>query len=319
MTTSRNQYARRRRDGEDGVGQPSKYRRGFTLIELLVVVAIIGILIALLLPAIQASREAARRMACANNVKQHGLALQGFHDANKVLPASARLHINANALGVSWRVQVLPYLESGALFDEIAPNKDGGALNWNAEKAIPDVYSCPSFGPDPDESKRSNYGGVGGALRDYGTRDLEDVVCGDLFETGILFPDSKIPYRKVTDGLSNTLQTGEKSYIFRSWMLGAIWSGTPRNRICAAASSNARFPINASHQQYGYYVSDGGAPPGGPYTIRMNDLFFGSLHPGGCHFGFADGSVQFLREELEIGVFESLATISGGEVANRGL
>jgi prepilin-type processing-associated H-X9-DG protein len=90
--------------------------------------------------------------------------------------------------------------------------------------------------------------------------------------------------------------------------------GKPPSRICGEATNNIRFPINASHSEFGYFVSDGKAPPGGPYTIRLNDLFFGSRHPGGANFCFADGSVHLLPDSIDFTIYEDLATIAGNEV-----
>lgn len=291
---------------------PTTYR-GFTLIELLTVVAIMSVLIALLLPAVQTARESARRSACHNNLRQLGLSLHNWHNQEAAFPPGAPLHAAQGRPSISWRVLILPHLEQPALYQQIGPRKDGGAENWNAEANILPVFTCPSAEQDSDDWKRSNYWGVGGAASPDGYIDLEDHVCGDLFVNGLLFPDSKTKIAQVSDGTSNTLALGERTYIFRSWMTGATWVGIPPKRICAESTNNIRLPINASHAEFGYFVADGRAPPGGPYEIRMNDLFFGSEHPGGASFCFADTSTRFVSEAIDFTLYENLATISGGE------
>jgi prepilin-type N-terminal cleavage/methylation domain-containing protein/prepilin-type processing-associated H-X9-DG protein len=299
---------RRRWEGEQ--------RRAFTLVELLVVIAIIGILIALLLPAIQAARAAARRSGCQNNLKQLGLALQNYHAAKKVFPPGGRKHSTSGKIGISWRALILPQLEESSLHEQLGLRPDGGATNMlAAEKELPKVFACPAAEPSEDIDKRSNYWGVCGAARNNERIDLEDMICGDLFTNGMFFPDSKTKTAKITDGTSHTLAVGERVYsVVRSWPTGVTWVGTPPTRICSEAANNIRYPINASHAQFGYYVADGKAPPTGPFSILGNDLFFGSNHSGGANFCFADGSVHYLNDTIDFTIYEDLATIAGQEV-----
>lgn len=287
---------------------------GFTLVELLVVIAIIGILIALLLPAVQSARAAARRSACQNNLKQLGLALHQYHDGNRQFPAGGKMHLDQGRKGLGWRVPLLPHLELDTVYEQIAPDDKGGAANWEPEKVLPSVFACPADEPDTDELKRSNYWGVGGAAIGDGAIAAGDPVCGALHPNGLLYPGSKISFARVSDGTSKTMAIGERTYLFRSWMMGAIWVGKPYKRLCGEASNQVRYPINAAHNEFGYFVGDGHAPETGPFSVQLNDIFFGSDHSGGAQFCMTDGSVRFVSEGIDFTVFQAMATIAGGEI-----
>jgi prepilin-type N-terminal cleavage/methylation domain-containing protein/prepilin-type processing-associated H-X9-DG protein len=298
-------------------------RKGaFTLVELLVVIAIIGILVGLLLPAVQAARETSRRCQCANNLKQIGLALQDYHSAHKRFPPSAPLLDKDEDPSISWRVMILPEIEEGTLYDVIKPLPTGGATNWNAQTQFVEPYLCPSAPRPPDSPgalKISHYAGVGGTLR--GKRlVLEKSECGDLYLDGFFVPaDKRLGLRPtrdsdIADGMSKTLAVGERTYVFWDWMRGADWSGIPPSRVCTEASKNIVYPINSDVKQIGYYVGDSEAPTGGPFKLLLNDLFFGSYHPGGAQFSFADGSVHMLSDAIEFNVFQDLSTIAGNDV-----
>ncbi len=298
--------------------QETSIRSGFTLVELLVVIAIIGVLIALLLPAVQAAREAARRSSCINNLRQQGLAIQNYHGQQRHFPDGGRLHDIQTQTGVSWRVLILPQLEQAALYATIDPTPNGGAGNFiEPQGQMPVLFRCPSTEPaviGVSTLQTSNYWGVAGVPREGEGRDLENIVCGDLHENGVFYPGSKTRIAEITDGTSNTLAIGERTYSFRAWMTGSTWFGDPKVRICSEAANQIRYPINASHERWGYFKGHNPLPLGGMRTMLLNDLFFGSFHPGGAHFALADGSVQFLPEEIDFTVFEELATIAGGEV-----
>src|SRR5437867_8683736 len=134
--------------------RPESRGRGFTLVELLVVIAIIGVLVALLLPAVQAAREAARRQSCLNNLKQIALACHNYHDTWQKLPAGAEGGVSTNVDdGFGWGLAILPFIEQKALFEQINPNGQGGALGAYQRannRPIPGgetslkVYRCPS-------------------------------------------------------------------------------------------------------------------------------------------------------------------------------
>lgn len=295
----------------------SNRRTAFTLVELLVVIAIIGILVALLLPAVQAAREAARRNGCSNNLRQLGVALQNYHSQHGRFPPSSNLHELERQRSVSWRVLLLPFMEQSALYEMIDPKPDGGATTWKVEwMNVPALY-CPSEPPQPDSElwqRESHYWAVTGAARNSEYLDLEDKSCGDLFTNGMLFPQSRTRMSKILDGSSNCIALGERNYTFYGWMTGSTWQGAPPNRICSGAANNIRFPINANRDILGYSVRDFEAPDPSKRTMLLNDLFFGSSHTDGAHFGFADGSTHFIGDAIDFTILEDLATIAGDEI-----
>lgn len=294
-------------------------RAGFTLVELLVVIAIISVLIGLLLPAVQQAREAARQTACANNCKQLGLALQSYESQHQRFPEGARAHAQANVVSFGWRVLILPNLEQQALYDRIGPDADGGvaAGGHNFSGTIVPAFHCPSDDrPEADLAvlKGSNYAGITGAgLPGYRT-DLEDNSCGDLFNDGVLTYQTSVGPSDITDGLSKTIAIGERVYwaSLEEWTFGAKWRGDPVNRVCTGAIKNLRYPVNANLDNIGYYVRDPTVPPARRSVLR-NDLLFGSRHPGGAMFTFADGSVDRIDNEIEFTVLQDLATRNGEE------
>jgi prepilin-type N-terminal cleavage/methylation domain-containing protein len=290
---------------------------GFTLVELLVVIAIIGVLLGILLPAVQAAREAARRSSCINNLRQIGLALQNYHSQYKHFPPGAPLLAKEMDPSIGWRVLILPFLEETAVYEEIAPTPDGGAANWSPQRRAIDVYVCPSNERPVSNGTmlvEAHYAAVSGAYRGNDRMDLEDSICGDIYTNGIFYPNSRIPTSKITDGTSHTLAVGERRCVWRDWMDGATWLGTPPTEICTEAAKNIRFPINADPNVYGYYKFDSTAPAGAKKDVLLNDLYFASRHPGGAHFSIADGSVQFLHDSIDFSLFQDLSTRNGGEV-----
>lgn len=292
---------------------------GFTLVELLVVITIIGVLMALLLPAIQAAREAARRSQCTNNLKQIGLAMQNHHAAKRTFPSGSNLHTINFRDGISWNVMTLPYIELGSLYDQIQPQPNGGALNYNPRLIQIDTFVCPTAPPveNSDQAeKTSNYTAVSGAGRNGERMDLatqED--CGDVFTDGIFYPNSRTPISRIADGTSNTLAVGERLYIYRNWMQGAAKFGNPPSEICMGSSVNIVYPINADPYQFGFYKFYFEAPAGAPMEMVLNDLQFGSDHTGGANFNYADGSVHFIGDDIDFTVYQDLSTKDGGEVS----
>jgi prepilin-type N-terminal cleavage/methylation domain-containing protein len=299
-------------------------RDGFTLVELLVVIAIIGILIALLLPAVQAAREAARRMQCSNNLKQIGLALHNYHSAHKSFPPGG-LAVNE----LSFLVFILPYIEQKPLYDQFNFNAgrytlNGAASNGRAEhgQVAISTYLCPSC-PDlfsnlsaggtnfsertPDTASgqdpyTTHYQGVMGPVGTNPVTNVAYIVLnrphswGGQAQQGVLYNNKCVRFRDITDGTSNTFAVGEISWNgygkFRSWIRGASSSDKEAQGSC----KNAAEPIN------------GGATYG-----RFNDAGFGSRHPGGTQFLLADGSTHFVSETINYDVYLSTASRDGGE------
>lgn len=284
-------------------------RSAYTLMELLVVITIIGVLLGLLLPAVQAARETARSAQCCNHLKQLALAMHAYHTSHNRFPPGSTLASREDEPGHSWHVYCLGFLEEQDVADRIL--KRGEAL----APPIP-IFFCPSD-PVPTGGATdlhvTNYGGSAGAGRDPEfVIDLEDKFCGDAFTDGVLYPLSKVAAKDVTDGLTHTLAVGERTYIKHIWADGAFWVGSADQRLCLLASKNVRWPINSPPTTSGYYVFDPAAPSA-LRTMRMNDLYFGSHHPGGAWFSFAGGNVQFIAEDIAFSVYQDLATRVGGE------
>lgn len=287
-------------------------QKAFTLVELLVVIAIIGILVALLLPAVQAAREAARRMSCNNNMKQIALALHNYHDTYQALPMGwiGLASPNGPVLsegepGWGWAAHVLPFIEQNTVTDivrDTLPIMD--PLNQLARDTHLPIYRCPS---DANSRQFFDLEDGGGAVLAtvptanyvgmFGTRELEDceglppgVQCrGD----GPFFHNSSTRFRDFIDGTSNTLLIGERYSKFGE----STWLGA----VPGADESFARILAIADHAP--------NAPSG-----HLDDP--GSYHPAGTNFAFADGSVHIIVATIDLNVYYALATMQGGEAAS---
>lgn len=320
---------------------------GFTLVELLVVIAIIGILVALLLPAIQAAREAARRTQCSNQLKQIGLALQNYHDTHKKFPHGTRTPHRAP----NWRVMVLPFNGQAPLYEEL----DTGSAQINACGFQSGSYSgrnailanlwvpgfnCPSS-VSPTNVVNSgavtynnsqlgllhDYVGIAGAWPDPANRTsacspLTTNYGGNYWcENGMLFPNGWTSVRDVTDGTSNCLIVGEQSGMIgdrdvRASYYGG-WGGfnqTVRPSQFAATAdiwgvgtTTVRYPINLNNG------TTTPAPGGAAYTYNGNTVL-NSQHPGGTHAVLVDGSVRFLTDNLDMETYRRLASKDDAQV-----
>jgi prepilin-type N-terminal cleavage/methylation domain-containing protein/prepilin-type processing-associated H-X9-DG protein len=315
-------------------------RGAFTLVELLVVIAIIGILIALLLPAVQAAREAARRSQCTNNLKQLALGLHDYHDAYQVLPPS---RIDD---GATWATHILPYLEQDAMhesFDYLRPWPD--QLNRAQLQVAMAVFTCPTrrkpmlsihgdwgngisawlpYAPGDYTANAnknlpgpcSDYAGVY-AHRDIMADGTEYRGCLGL-QTGMIltvcnpknFPDSKyrVEFSSVLDGLSNTLMLGEKHV--RMNLLGhgpgtTAPGGTNDGDNCIHNGDQA--------QTTGRIAGPAHLLARSPVEGGNPQLRFGSYHPGTCSFAFGDGSVRPLRTSISSTALGELAQRSDGK------
>jgi prepilin-type N-terminal cleavage/methylation domain-containing protein/prepilin-type processing-associated H-X9-DG protein len=292
----------------------------FTLIELLVVVTIIGVLTALLLPAVQAARESARQTVCRNNLKQIGVALQTYHAQHGEFPEGARYHTRSGHKSIGWHVLILPHMEQSSLYAEMAPDRDGGSRSDGSHIVVPGYY-CPTAEPPTLTSadwESANYVGVSGAGVTREEWPLEENVCGLVATDGVLYLRSRVSVADIGDGTSHTLAVGERTLFNtdEAWSRGAIWyrsggSLTP-TKVCVAAAKHIVWPINSLESRRVYYVGD----LEGPLELRKarnNELAFGSQHPGGAHFAYADGSVRFLAESTDLAVYRELATRDGEE------
>ncbi len=283
--------------------------RAFSLVELMVVLAIIGILIALLLPAVQQARETARRFQCSNNLKQIGLALHNYHNTYKAFPP---LLVHNSTISPqtgfysgwwSWYVRILPFVEQKPLYDQIDVDNDAVApffIGENREQVSQNlsVYLCPSepygkriwsadwgMAADPLKAAHTNYLGCRGSTRD---------VPGD----GV-FPATNISVRmsEITDGTSSTLFVGERPIDkvgeWGWWALGTGFDGHGLADHVLDGSEGLRRGVPGS----------------------SDDLtHFWSPHTGGAQFVLCDGSVRFLSYSINHETFQALCSRNGGEV-----
>lgn len=341
-------------------------RHGFTLVELLVVIAIIGILVALLLPAVQAARESARRMSCQNNEKNQGLAILNFESSQKVFPPGAVYQRTARN-SPAYHYVILPYMEDTSLYEiaqeaieqEKRERGQDAELDWGRIDALANVsvamLQCPSdnepyaradFAGGP-RRPATNYAGVMGSAGahavyvdgrggsfggigickgtsnenrgDYNCIGTVDRTQGYVNKDGMLYPQSKVKAGQVTDGTSKTYILGERWYEMRLWPQGVRYGGVDPGEpipdepvagsiIYSCKNITPEAPINGDLDQVGYYGAPAGhsdeysrpgpKPPGAP-ALHLNQLPFGSFHPGGANFAYADGSVHFVSDDIE--------------------
>ncbi len=298
-----------------------KNRKGFTLIELLVVIAIIAILIALLLPAVQQAREAARRSACKNNMKQIGLALHNYHDTHRIFPPGGFNNEGATTSAthgnqMSYAVMILPYMDQAPLYGKFDFNKRYGlSPNENLGDAKIPAYLCPSSNQTRDafESEHTTlhyYGNMGPIGTGYLTPEtIQDSTTGaneSFALQGVLlsvgFTDSgftaerKVRIRDITDGTSNTIMVGEIS-------THEFVTGTLKYRVWTRGGNE--FGISMKNVRFGINTTG--------YTNAFGDLSFASNHVGGCHLLFADGSVHFTSENVDMNLYLNTASRNGNE------
>jgi prepilin-type N-terminal cleavage/methylation domain-containing protein/prepilin-type processing-associated H-X9-DG protein len=330
-------------------------RRAFTLVELLVVIAIIGMLMGLLLPAVQKIRETASRLKCANNLKQIGLALHNYHDTLGSFPPG---YIDGNSIpsstpdndvgpGWGWAAILLPFLEQENVYNQIN-FKQGVGLGSNA--AISQhpltIFQCPS---DPFQMPvpvydstftnpilvvaHSDYVGCNGWEECFmgagGSPPIgwgTDGLPGGLGASGVgtFYRNSHTRIANVIDGLSNTIFVGERSGNHAP----ATWTGAPAGGRCPAwmATVPPTYP-NAPPPGPAYDNADFGEAfvlahcnathlPSADSPIFDPDTFYSMHTPKGANFLFGDGSVHFLSSSINPAVYQALATIAGGEVSN---
>lgn len=307
-------------------------RRAFTLTELLVVIAIIGLLMSILLPAVQAAREAARRSQCANNLKQLGLGQHSYHNSyKKFTPGGTCLN------ETSWHVHILPFIEQEALYDQFNFSRGvftSGGVNQDGRNGLAvrnrvAAFLCPS-----SYAERMLTGGrhsvnvpelianvppytthYYGVMGPKGTNPAGNVAYGWLDQganggfalQGIFDRNSKTRIPDITDGTSNSLMLGEISWVnesigshYRSWMRGC--------NVMNPETVNERYDWMAGCKNVA-------APINMPLITHSNDIPFGSHHPGGTHFSVADGSVRFLSQSIDMPLYRGLASRNGRESA----
>jgi prepilin-type N-terminal cleavage/methylation domain-containing protein/prepilin-type processing-associated H-X9-DG protein len=326
-----------------------KRSAGFTLIELLVVIAVIGVLVGLLLPAVQKVRESANRSSCSNNLKQIGLALHSYHDTKGYFPGNHRPPAN-NAIRERWFTKILPYLDQGNIwksYDE--------TTNWDSSANLPltstflKIAVCPSglepgrLDVDPATTGGGNgfgnppivaitdYAGVYGVYNTFVQANPGYTAVGDLSGVLTKTDGQYVSIADVKDGTSNTIfivESAGRPYLYQGGVKqsasltvagvnGGGWA-RPASDLWLIGSSKdgtavgGPYTINATNgiNTGGTYPLTVGTPPLG--TDGSGQIF--SFHPSGANVLFTDGSVRFLDESTPAPTVAALVTKSGGEV-----
>lgn len=289
--------------------------RAFTLVELLVVIAIIGILVAILLPAVQSAREAARRTSCKNGLRQQALAVTLFHDTKGYYPparAGSRLYPEGTEQhAVSWAFFLLPYVEEQPLYDAWDyRERCDSPVNELAMRSPVGLFYCPSRRSPAADRDFDNEGApavvqAAGAGGDYAANAGLSTRSGmvefgrkkfDAETYGPMYTKSSVAARQVIDGLSKTICLGEK-------YLPPEDPNAAPGRVHAEQGDTAFF---AGGNRHGAVRRSSAGFPDGDETYPGH---FGSEHPGQSHFAFLDGSVHSLSHDLEIELFNSLAAV----------
>ncbi|MAT70240.1 MAG: general secretion pathway protein GspG [Planctomycetaceae bacterium] len=296
--------------------------RAFTLVELLVVIAIIGALVALLLPAVQAAREAARRSSCTNKLRQQAIAIQNYassHDGD-LPPGSPGLAKHGLF------TYLLPYIEQDSIYQQI--DLESSPEIATVRTVVIDTYLCPDYAGDPqfDDGNRNGaittYQAVGGAFlpsiprarqERWTTPGYGDIPLNGAFTWG----DEPRRLKEFTDGTSNTLSLGEFVHTdrfpgpyhelpgnIRTWIGGAPALGNVNERpsyVLKVAEYVPNAPIDR--------LAD---------AVPYNHLPFGSFHPGGANFAIADASVRFVVDDVDLNAYRAVCTVNEGELVAEG-
>ncbi len=305
---------------------------GFTIVELLVVIGIVSILIALLLPAVQQAREAARRLSCNNKLRQLSLALHNYASLHRVLPPGSQV-VDFNvppgySKSFGWTVPILPFVEESQLYEKFDFNLDCQIHQRELTKQNLDAFICPSdpLAGVPVDWKRpggphsvfgryyeggwgtTNYFGISGIS---GLQPLQSVDDCERFNklserssvhAGLFFGNSSVRFADITDGLSNTFMLAERGVV-DDW---GKWGGAGDLSRCPFGILDVVMP--------GVLGTLGGGGIREPKRASSDRLFLWSRHNGGCHYAIADGSVRFVSYSIDHELQLMLSTRDHGEI-----
>ena len=310
------------------VRQSNVLRCAFTLVELLVVITIIGILVALLLPAVQAAREAARKLQCGNNFKQVGIALHNYHAARGCFPPGEFQEYPTPSGGgffYAWSVYLLPYIEYSTIYDKYnfaahwgyadnTPLPGGTITNYLLGQTPIWTYLCPS---DPQAGELVGIHTYPNRAPDAALTDMCAVSDSNNWTAnspygcnatdfpgndGVFGGNGCCTVANIKDGTSNTLAIGEVTGMGPGSLWGEIWIG--ENLLDTKDGINNPMVT---------------VPGGGTFPMNPLDTGFSSFHPAGCHFLMADGAVAYLSENIAQIVLTALTTRDGMDHYNTGL
>ncbi|MDZ4849396.1 MAG: DUF1559 domain-containing protein [Pirellulaceae bacterium] len=294
-------------------------RSAITLVELLVVIAIIGILISLVLPAIQQAREAARRIQCGSGLRQMGIALLNFEHAHKVFPPGAKTSTSlSSSERFFWSGQILPDVEQSSLWASIDPDlswRIPGTGNYKALQSMLPLFRCPSaVAPSRqnhlviDRVPCTYLACISGLVGRESAQSPGDPQISDPEMDGIFYVNSETRHSDILDGTSTTIMVGEALYLEKilgldynnvtqlvdHWAIGSPMSGN--NEISESLGSTAS-PINAWMKKNVF--------------IEDVELGFSSRHPGGAQVIFADGHLQFIQQNIDPDTWSAMGTRMG--------
>jgi prepilin-type N-terminal cleavage/methylation domain-containing protein/prepilin-type processing-associated H-X9-DG protein len=290
-------------------------REAFSLLEMLVVIAIIGVLIALIAPAIERVRDAASRAQCANNLRQIGIALHNYHGVSKSFPPGVSYEDGQGPFPfMSWHARILPFIDNETLWRNTLAAYETRTPFWENPphvgfSTIMHVFGCPA---DPNASKLAGPSGRYAAFTTY----LGVEGTNQYLRDGILFLDSRTRLDDVIDGASNTILVGERHTTTAIDTTGWWYAGYGQNK-----EGSAEMVLGVREMRYGGWAPRGCLPgpyyygPGRPQN-QCDALHFWSSHAGGgANFLFGDGTVRFLSYSINP-IMPALATRAGGEPTN---
>ena len=334
--------ARRLRRGRPDIGLSAilgAWNEGFTLVELLVVITVIGILIALLLPAVQAAREAARRMACSNNLRQIALATHNYHDSHQGFPVPAP----DSTIAYSVQAQILPFIEQANLGQKLDFKKplmvsSGASSSLNpiyvdvVNQQVP-VFICPSDGGQPlyVDSSGVTWAGANYMFNSGSGPGMQ--YCIYQATDGLFWQGAKTSMKDIVDGTSNTVLAAETLFGLRGADTATLVDAQRQMKglygsLCAltaeslAAASSTRYVGTRAHawiRNQGFNsMINAYFPPNAtePDVAHHGTAVMGarSLHPGGVQIALADGSVRFVADAIDLNTWRNLFSRNDGQV-----
>jgi len=312
-------------------------RGGFTLIELLVVIAIIGVLMSLLLPAVQSIRESANRISCSNRMRQLGMATINFQSSHRVFPASGWTESgpgNPADKYVGWRPLILPFMEQHNLRELYDFNQNWWEGTNAAAAAVPvKLFTCPSTPTRGDVTEAvahpprpavtfanpiapTDYEAIMGVQPASINPHLSDPIYTPANRFSVMHRNSRNSYSDIRDGAASTIMLVEAAGRPDVYRQRLMRTDLDNDQGIGWADSEGPFSLDGCNRDGGL---EGGVPVGEPVFVmnRRNDNELYSFHPGGCQVVFADGHADFLSESIDLQTIAALMTRAGREVVAR--